>query len=233
MSSGIMWDIREQKVRLVKATFNSKLGKNIVDNILIPILEQLEEDVPKVLTEAADWARKRIVDILISTTPSGRDYAIYEYTTGDFKNRTLHEGFKPNPHTASDDYQPPAKLTGTLASSISYEVYADGYFRIGVLKEEGESSDAGTEFESSFYSPSKHSIYVNTEGGFTTPVGTYAKYLAEGTQYMRPRPFLEACMDEIREELRQRIRKNIRRSLNKSTRRVSIRKAIVFKVYFT
>jgi HK97 gp10 family phage protein len=227
----IIQDIREQKVRLVKATFYSKIGRRITNEILIPILDQLEKDVPIVLEEAANWARKRIVDILSSNTPSGRTYRIFEYTTGDFKNRTPHEEY--DPHTASAENEMPAKLTGTLAASISYEIHSDGYFRIGVLKEEGEFSDAGTELESAFYSPSKHTIYMNSEGGFTTPVGTYAKYLAEGTQYMAPRPFLERCMDEIREDLRKRIRKNIRRSLNKSTGRVYVRKAIVFKVYFT
>lgn len=226
-----MTDITEQKVRLVKATFNSKLGKKISDEILMPILDQLEENIPTILTEAADWARDKIVDILVSSTPSGRSYGIYEYSTGEFKNLTEHEL---HPHQASAANQMPATMTGTLAESVSYEIYSDGYFRIGVLKEFGEESDEGTEFKSSFYSPRMKAILVNTDPSklSSTPVGTYAKYLASGTKYMKRRPWFKRAMFEIKQELRDRIRKNVRTAFNKATRRISVRKAIVFKVYF-
>lgn len=225
-------NIKNERVKLVKATFGSKLGKNITDNILMPILDELEEVVPLILLDCAEWAKKAISDYLKNSASSGWTYEIYYYDPSMPKGKrtTLLDEY-----TASAPGQSPAMLTGTLVESIEYQLYNDGSFRIGILKDEGVFSDAMSEFESVFFKGGK--IFVNNDlaAAKKTPVGTYSKYLAEGTEGKHPmdeRPHFEYAMHEIREELRQKIRSRVRIALNTITRRTSVRRAVIFKVYF-
>ena len=229
--------IVQEKAKLVKAVIGNKLGQKITKGILLPILEQIEEDYEEVMTDAAQFAQGRIIDYLHSSTPSGRTYKIVAWEPG-VGSRII------GTYTASAKGQPPASISGqvkgtpTLLNAIDYEIDSDGSFRVGLLKEYGEMSDAGTEFESVAFRFGKILVNPNLETNRKTPVGTYGRALEGGftnkaTNTQVQRPWFEKMMNEIREELRQRIRKNIRKSLNKATRRISVRRAIVFKVYFT
>lgn len=219
----IMSDIANERAKLVKATFKSKLGKRITSDILFPILDNLEKSIPIIMEENAKWLQRKIVTYLQSVTPTGRSYRIFEYNPdAPYGQRTKYLFT----HTASKEGQPPATLTGTLSDSIGYEVFSDGSFRVGLLKQPGEFSDLNTEFEYAFMKMDM--IFVMDEGNeYTSPVGTYGRELEESK-----RPWFRKFMDSIRDELRQNIRKDVRKSLNKITRRISVRKAIVFKVYF-
>lgn len=225
----IISDITSQRARLVKAVYKGKLGKRIVKDVLVPILDQLEKDIPKIMQDAAEWARMRIVEYLRSTTPSGRTYKIYHYDPSQPRgNRTtLIEEY-----TASAPGEPPAQLTGTLIEAIDYRIFSDGAFQVGLLKDVGEFSDSLSEFESVFYRAGKIFVNPDLESSTQTPVGTYGKFLEQGTQHMAPRPWFSSAMNEIRSGLRDRIRKNVKISLNKATKLTTIRSAIVFKVYF-
>lgn len=225
----LLRDIKNEKVKLVKAIHGSKLGKKITDEILMPILNQIEEDAQDVMEDAAQWVTEKITDYMQAATPSGRTYKIYHY------DPSLPKGQRSTliaEHTASAPGQLPAQLTGTLIDAIDYRINADGSFRVGLLKSPGEFSAELTEFESAFFKHGK--IFVNPDLTVSkqTPVGTYGEYLTKGTPNMAARPFFAPLMEELKPELRARIRKNMRQSLNKATRRISVRKAIVFKIYF-
>lgn len=224
-----MPDVKREKVQLTKAMFSNKLGKKIGSEILMPILQQLEDDYPSVIQDAAEYAQMRIVEFMENSTPSGKTYNIYAYDPDaprGQRNTLLRT------HTASAPGEVPAKLTGTLISAIDYRITSDGSFVLGLLKKPGEYSDALSELESAFYKGGNIVMSPGMDVSSMTPVGTYGDYLTTGTENMAARPFFGPAMNSIREDLRQRIRKNIRKSLNSITRRISVRRAIVFKVYF-
>ena len=222
-------DIVQERGKLIKATLGSKLGKNISDRILMPILDRLENDYEAVLSEAANWARDEIVKYLTSNEPSGRTYKIVHYEPG-VGSKTLRS------YTASAEGEPPShKNTGTLAKSISYEVDSDGSFKVGLLIGYNDPP-VGTELKSSGFLGQWGKI-LQTPGMMTqTSVGKYGRALEGGFinkegVYVE-RPWFEKTMDEIRDELRQRIRKGMSESIRKATRKISVRKAIIFKVYY-
>ena len=220
----IVKDIHNEKAKLVKATFANKLGKKITSDILMPILNQLEQDVPIIMENAAQWMTQKVTDFLHSVSPSGRTYEIWELDSSAPRGQKAR---KIAEYTASGEGQPPAMLTGTLSESIEYEMFSDGSFKVGLLKSWEEYSDAKSEFESAFFAGGK--IFVGKDYNTSwTPVGTYGRYLES-----KFRPWFRGFMNDHREELRQKIRTDVRKSLNKITRRISVRRAIVFKVYFT
>jgi hypothetical protein len=223
-------DVAREKAKLVKVMNKGKLAKSITTEILMPILDQLEDEVVIIMREAAQLIVSAIKENMIANTPSGKTYRIVEYD-GD-KAKTI--GY----HTASAPGEPPALLSGTLVESIGYELYSDGSFMVGLLPEYGESSEFGSEFESSGFSLKHMSIILNGNSPMkATPVGTYGRALEEGfTHHLTgehvQRPWFGPVMDELREPIRKMIRNSVQRSLNKITRRYTIRRAIVFKVYY-
>jgi hypothetical protein len=220
---------KRERVKLIKVVHRNKLGKKISDEILMPILNQLEEDYSIILENIAEWAKERIQNYLRDSSPSGRTYKIYHY---DPSMPWGHRTILIDEYTASAPYDVPAQKTGTLVESIEYRINSDGSFHIGLLKDKGIFSEMQTEFESVFYRSGKIFVNPNLEASTKTPVGTYGDYLATGTPNMAERSFFQRSMNEIRNELREKIRKNIRTSLNKITRRISVRRAVIFKVYY-
>lgn len=224
-------DIAQEKAKLVKVMNRSKLAKSITDGILMPILDQLEDDARYIMEEAAQMLVDRIKDYMIASTPSGRTYKIVSMEGG--KGTVLGE------HTASRSGEPPAMLSGTLVESIGYEMFSDGSFVVGLLPQWGDFSDTMSEFASSGFSIKTGSIIINGKSEMKqTPVGTYGRALEGGFtnaktgKYVEPRPWFKPIMDELKEPLRQMIRKSVRKSLGQITRRYSIKRAIVFKVYY-
>lgn len=219
-------DIAREKIKVVKAVFGSKLGKHISSNVLLPILNKLEKSYQSILDEVGNQLRDAIRDYLITSQPSGRTYKIYEYDpTRPYGQRNVLIG----EHTASAPGEPPASLTGTLADSMEYMVFPDGSLYVGLLKGWGEYSDAGTEMESAFYSHGNIVIRVNTDvPNIKTPVGTYGRILEDEVRS----GWFKEIMTFLKPSIRERIRKDVKRSLESITRSASVRKAVVFKVYF-
>ena len=223
----ILSDIHNEKVKLVRATFGNRLGQKITSGILMPILNELEESVPDIMETIAEWTRNQISEMLKAATPTGRSYKIYDY---DPSRPYGQRSILIDEYTASSPGELPANLTGTLAESIEYEIYSNGSFRVGLLKNYGVGSDAGSEFESAFYRSGK---IIKSEGfNKQTPVGSYGRYLNTGTEKMKPRPWFSIIMGDLREQIRKKIRFKVRAALNRATRRVTVKRAIVFKVYF-
>lgn len=219
----IIKDIHSEKAKLVKCVYRSKLGQKINDNILFPILDKLEVDIPIIMDQMGQWTRNKIQEYLFNSVPSGRTYEIWELDPDAPRGQ---KAVYVDSYTASAPGEPPARLTETLIESIEYKIFSDGSFRVGLLKNWGEYSNAMTELESAFFAGNK--IFIGkTYNKSKTPVGTYGRILGDDL-----RPWFREFMDSIREELRQRIRNNIKKSLNKATRKISAKRAFVFKVYF-
>ena len=231
----IKQDAQAERIKLVKAVFGSKLGKKIADDTLIPILLQIEEDAEYILEDTAIYVRMLIVEYLMSITPAGRTYKILHY---DPEGPRGHKTTLIGEYTASAEGQPPAQLTGTYAESMDYEIAKDGSsFRIGLLKTWGEPSDTGGEFESVAFSHGNILVNPDLEKSTKTPVGTYGTALTSGfTSHISgktvARPWFTNFMISIRPEIRKTIRSAMKETLRKATRKISVRRAIVFKVYF-
>jgi hypothetical protein len=215
-------DIVSERVKIVRCVFKSKLGKKISNEILNPILDALEKGYPDMLDNVGREVRNSIVEYLMTSEPTGRTYRIYTYDpSAPYGSRTELIG----EHVASAPGEPPAALTGTLANSIEYQVHADGSLYIGILRGWGEYSDAKTELKSAFYRFGNivisldESVIPNKQ----TPVGTYSRW--HGRWY-------EDIMEVTRPLMRKRLRKDLRNLLNKTTKKTSVRKAVVFKIYF-
>lgn len=224
-------DIASARTKLVQVTQATKLGRMIRNNVLGPVLDQLEKDGPDILEDAALFLSVQIRSHILATAPTGRTYKIVQYDPSQPRG---HRSTVIGSYTASAPGQPPARLTSTLVNSIGYEIYPDGSMTIGLLPDYGEMSDAGSELMSSGYAWG--SILINEENAKQTPVGTYGRALEEGYSSAQAgpiaaRPWFGPIMDEFRDEFRQRIRDNMRKSLERATKSTTVRRAIIFKVY--
>lgn len=228
-------DIAREKVKLVKYMNKSKLAKSITSDILMPILDQLENDSNDILEEAAQLIVDRIKANIIESVPSGRTYKIVEYDPSKprgQRSQVIGE------HIASAPGEPPALLSGTLVESIGYEMFSDGSFVVGLMPDYGEFSEFGSEFESSGYSPYGGGAIIIGEDPHQSPVGTYGRALEGGftnakAGKVKQRPWFRDIMEELKKPMRDAIREAVQKSLNKITRRYTVRRAFVFKIYYT
>lgn len=226
-------DINKERAKLIKVTFGNKLAQKVTTDILMPILDNLEAQYPYILDTVGKWVTNQIKIRMLEWKGTGAKYVIYEY------NPDAPRGQKKKPigtYTAGDPLGPPVSYdsgdslippTGSLAEAVQYELYADGTLVVGLL-DKGFST--GREFRSMGYVPGpegEKGILVG-DGGTVQPVGTYWEHLIKNERAN----WFRHLMIELRSEYREKLRTEARKALNKATRRLSVRRAIVFKVYF-
>jgi hypothetical protein len=226
-------DIHQEKVKLVRATFGSKLGKKISDEILMPILNQLDEDTLWIMEQSGSKIAEFITDFIESQTPSGRTYKIYDWNPSAPRGHRLT---LIDEYTASAPGEPPAQLEGALAQAIGYELHDSGYFKVGLVDPYTYGGERiGSELESTTYQYGK---ILKGPADKSTPVGTYGRALEGGFFNVRVgvpvrREWFQPLMDHIRSDIRKMIREACKKALRKATRKISVRRAVVFKIYFS
>jgi len=217
-------DIRREKAQIRTATFRSKLAKAISDDILIPILDNVKKEYPKLLNEVGEEIIAKLIDYIYSATPSGASYKIYSY---DFNAPRGQKQTFIGEYNASGPGGPPMGIkdgmipTGSLVSSLGFKILSNGNLMYGQLIDE-----TGFEFASSFFIAGK--IFI-TDDAEAIPVKEYGKKLEEDLD----RSWFIKPMKKIRPEVMNNLRNNLREVLRKTTRKLSIRRAIVFKIYVT
>lgn len=233
----IVEELRQEKLKLVKVVQGNKLGKKITSQILNPILDALADGIPGILDKAGREAINHLMANIQSSVPGDSIYRIYELDTKAPKGQKTS---KENSEVYIPSLQglPPLSKTGSLVDSIEYKVDLDGFLTYGILKQ-----STGKEFESYSYFPGK--IYVDIGGENTrTDVGVYSNALEEKesslvektwglSKHGYDRPWFKEILDDyLREHIRDYIHEQINILLKKTTRRISVRRAIIFKVYF-
>jgi hypothetical protein len=213
-------DIASERAKLAKVVMNNKLGKLITSDILYPVLDTLDKQIPNILYEAGVKFEKILKSYLSSIAPSGFNYKVYMY---DASKPRGERTWLIDEWTASSPGDPPAQHTGTLFRETGFMVLPNGKLRVGLLKDEGEMSDDETEFKSAFFRGGKVFVSADDSYNIQTPVGTYGR--EHGDWFI-------AFMDIHREQLRKLIRNSTRKALNKITRKTSLKRAVIFKVYF-
>lgn len=221
-------DLAEERIRIGRAVVRSKLGRAIADKILLPILDEIDIEMEKTVDWVGRFVVTKLQELILSSTPSGREYTIVLVDTGAEEDAYTVLG----EYTASAPRQPPASYngrfgvpTGTLFDSISFEIDETGRIEVGVF------SSTGTEYTSLFYKGGK--IFV-TEGdeGTKTPVEYYANYLDAGWERGSPRPWFRKPMESLRPQIREMIKDRLKRALKRATRSKGAKIAIYFRVYF-
>lgn len=213
-------DIASEKAKLAKVVMKNKLGKLITSDVLFPVLDQLDKQVPNILHEAGVKFEKILKSYLNSVAPSGFNYKVYMY---DASKPRGSRTWLIDEWTASAPGDPPARHTGTLMDETGFMVLPNGRIRVGLLKNFGEMSDAETEFKSAFFKGGKIFVSADDSYNIQTPVGEYGRY--QGSWFID-------FMNAHREQLRKLIRTGTRKALNKVTRKTSLKRAVIFKVYF-
>lgn len=223
----------EEKIRIGKVVQRSKFGQLIVDTVINPILEEVEEE----MANTADWIGQFMVDVIreniLSSTPAGRTYEVVLVADGGGKGAYTSLGT----YTASAPGQPPASFnsnlgvpTGTLLNSIDFEVDSTGRVRVGVFK------STGTEYSSLFYKGGK--IFVTDgEDGRNTPVEVYANALDTGADdgagwAVDERPWFREVMNENRDRLKEMIHKRLKAALRRASNQAADERIMYFRVNF-
>jgi hypothetical protein len=227
---GFTEDLAHEKAKLVQVVQGNKLARAITSNILEPILSAIEEMVPHILESAGQMVVKELMHV-IETTAKGNDYMIYYVDPNAPKGQQIQDT---EYYNASVGGMPPGNFTGSLVQSIRYDIdISNGSVSFGLPAGAG----TGKEFESMSYFPGKIYVDVTGERNTKTPAGKYGNALDIGytSKYGNDvhHPWFRETMDAyLRDEVRQFIRSELRKALNKVTRKTSVRKALVFKVYF-
>lgn len=230
-------DVYAEKLKLRKSVYKKKLFKRITEDILEPILDNVEDEGMHFIDWAGQYIVAKLQHRILSTTGTSGKYTIVEVTEGggrDGKNsyevigeyRSSRDGMPPNSSIGEAGVP-----SGTLLESISYEVDSDGTLRYGVL------DSTGTEYESLYFIGGK--IFVSADGsGEKTSVTDYSRWLDEGFtnkdgKDVAARPWFKEWMDkEVRPKVKSQLKRKMRGALRRSTRRRSVYKAVVFSVYF-
>ena len=230
-------DIDRERAKLIKVTFGNKLAKKVTQDVLFPILDNLEKQYPLILETVGQWLSMRIAQYMMEYEGTGRTYQIYEYNFDAAKGqKKTHLAT----YTAGGDFGPPVSFdagggslippTGSLLEAIRYEVDASGSLNVGLLN---PNFSTGREFKSLGYYPSSMNetdddIILVSSDASSQPVGHYWRELITNERYN----WFHHMMIELRKEYREKLRTEARKTLNKITKRISVRRAIVFKVYF-
>jgi hypothetical protein len=218
-------DIYGERLKITTIVHRDKLGKHIYQTILNPILEELYNSIDGILQNVGETMINALID---TVTSSGQGGGTYEVWLIDPEGKNVYLG----DYTASAKGGPPfsaasgidgVPATGTLASSLMWDIDADGRLIIGV----GQS--AGTEFESSFFKWGK--IFVGGDIVSKTPVNVYAKAL-DDPGHKSYRPWLNAFIDANKSVVRQWIREQVGEAINKVTRRPTVKRALEIRIYW-
>jgi hypothetical protein len=225
-------DIEEERARLIKVTFGNKLAQKVTEDVLFPILNSLEEQYPYILDNVGKWLTNEIKTYMMAWQGTGRTYKIYEWNPdAPYGQRQT----KVAEYTAGSDLGPPVSFnsgnplippTGSLVEGIQYEINAKGYLSVGLLN---PGFTTGREFKSTAFYGGKILIGPDTT---SQPVHHYWKELNKIRGGSKNLTWFKELMLDLRKGYREKLRSEARKALNKATRRISVRRAIVFKVYF-
>ena len=220
----IISDIKRERANLVSIVNRSKLARRVTDDILFPILDALENSAFGILEEVGKKIEKELINGILSTVPSDQSYKIYYIDPDAPRGQKIQDV---DEYTPSLMGMPPKSLTGSLIECIGYQVNADGSVDFGLIKD-----TTGEEFESMSYFPGKIYVDITGERNKKKTVKEYASIL-DSENYAFQRPWFDEILnDYLRDEIRKFIRLEIKKALNKITKRSSVRRAMIFKVYF-
>lgn len=220
----IKQDIAAEKIRIGKVLVRSKLGRLLKSNIFDPLLDELDNEISTLYDKIGEEIVNRLRENIMNSMPAGEEYAIVEVveSTGG-KNEYVVVGT----HQASAPGQPPATFSGTLLSSIDFEIMPDGRIQVGIFESPGT--------EQSYAYLGRNQIVMNDNS--PTSVVDYAQYLDKGVSGRKkfndiaPRPWFNIMMQEMKPLIRERVKESLKKVRDKRTRSKS-RNALYFRVYF-
>ena len=219
----IISDIKRERAKLVTIVGKSKLGKKITDDILFPILDSLNDSVLEILDKVGKEIERELIENILSTVPSDQSYMIYYVDPEAPRGEQIQSKEEYVPSLLG---MPPKSLTGSLIECIGYQVNSDGSIDYGLMKD-----TTGEEFESMSYFPGKIYVDVTGQRNKKKTVKEYAAIL-DSEEYNFQRPWFDEYLnDYLRDKIREFIRSEIMKSMKKITRRISVKRAMVFKVY--
>lgn len=237
----IFKDIKRERVKLVRATFKSKLARRISQDILKPIFDEIEKEAEIILNEAGQRIVDDLIDSINKSGGGGGTYRIYHIDPGAPRGEKIVSG--PIPYDSSAPGGPPDRLEGALVRSISFKLDREnGSLEYGVLRGRGIKTFKSYSFFPDPKEKGVGNIYVsinpsdNKKSAPLHRIGSNKKgysQILDDPSSASYRPWFDSVVEnEIRPTIRAFIRERMKEALRKATKRPTVRKAVVFKVYF-
>ena len=223
--------IMSEIVRINTVCLKNKISKRIAKESLIPLLKTIKERANEVAEIVGETVVAELRNNIINNTVSGGTYEVVRVTRAGDKNSyetigTYNSSASRNPPNSIKSANKLIPPTGTLLSSIDYNILDNGRVEVGLFR------STGTEFKSLFFKGGK--IFVSENEGKATSVLEYSKYLETGTGNMEPRPWFTSVFDsEFKENIRKLVNNEMHKIVRQETRSKTIQASMYFRTYYT
>lgn len=226
-------DILQTKSRTYRSVYKSKIAKRIAEDYIFPILDEVDAAFEGVLHKIGQQAVQALQHVLMSNSPSGRNYIVVEFNPDIPK----YQGGR---YSEIGEYSPSARggpplstgsggtypSTGSLFETLDYRVEGRNLI-IGQLQ-------SNNTFASIVYFAGGKIFVLDTPGLTDKDPQYYGGVLDDpnrSSKYGQYRPWFRENMDEvILPKVKELVHQKMREAVRRATRKTSIRKAIVIKV---
>ena len=223
MSGLFQEQVKREIINLRRVVKGSKLGKHISEDILIPILEQIDPIVDEILDWIGWYLTEEIKHTLATAQGSGFVYSVYyvdesasygKYTkVGEYESS--QRGGPPISENIGDVEIP---QSGTLLKSIMYQIRGSSV----VLGIEDNKTPYSVWYNENW--PGK--LFITESEGRSASV--YGSILDDpnygnGAYY---RPYFSSVIRQMKGKLKKQFREVFNKEIRKITRRTSVTRAI-------
>jgi hypothetical protein len=211
--------VKREIINLRRVVKGSKLGRHISENILIPILEQIDPIVDEILDWVGWYLQQEIREVLTTARPSNFVYTVYFVDEGAYQKYTKVGEYRSSqrggPPISENIDDPEIPQSGNLLKSITYEVRGSNVI-LGI-------EDNPTPYNV-WYNPDwPGKLFVSKGEGRSASV--YGAVL-DSPKYDHYRPYFTSTIRQMKGKLKKQFREHFKREINKVTRRTSVKRAI-------
>jgi len=214
--------IAEEIINIRRVVKGSKLGKHISENILIPILQQLDPLIDQMLDWIGWYLREEIKHVLATAKPSGFVYTVYAVnesaTYGKYTEIGKYESSQRGGPPMSPDVggDPDVPQSGNLLRSINYVVSGNKVI-LGI-----EPNDTSYHLWYNPAWPGKLFVSEDTEPRSSSVYGA----ILDSPEYEHQRPYFTSTIQQMKGKLKKQFREEFRKGVQKITGRPTVRRAI-------
>lgn len=219
MSGLFQEQIKREIINLRRVVKGSRLGKHISDDILIPILEQIDPIVDDMLNWIGWYLTEEIKHTLATAQGSGFVYSVYYVDEGAFQKYT-----KVGEYESSQRGGPPISenigdveipQSGTLLQSIMYQIRGSSIV-LGI-------ADNKTPYNVWYNENWPGKLFISEGEGRSASV--YGSIL-DSPDYAYYRPYFTSIIRQMKGKIKKQFREHFNKEIRRVTRRTSVTRAI-------